>query len=152
MGLIGHSLRILDHLGNDVVVITPDGVLLKNSVIDFGIDATNIEIKLNIDSSMSTGDILVGKKPDVLTTVDPNVTTTRKYLSQIGDGVLPLTTTWEAIIGGGTGDVVGPASAVNNNLVAFDGTTGKLIKDSGVSSSGSGLTQDQVLNRLAFRA
>lgn len=30
-----------------------------------------------------------------------------------------------------TGDVVGPASAVNNRLVAFDGTTGKLIKDSG---------------------
>lgn len=36
--------------------------------------------------------------------------------------------------GGGGGDVVGPASAVNDNVVAFDGTTGKLIKDSGVSS------------------
>lgn len=37
--------------------------------------------------------------------------------------------------GGGTGDVVGPASAVNNNLVAFDTTTGKLVKDSGVATS-----------------
>jgi hypothetical protein len=29
------------------------------------------------------------------------------------------------------GDVVGPASAVDNNVAAFDGVTGKLIKDSG---------------------
>jgi hypothetical protein len=31
-------------------------------------------------------------------------------------------------IGTGTGDVVGPASATDNAIVAFDGTTGKLIK------------------------
>lgn len=37
--------------------------------------------------------------------------------------------------GSGSGDVAGPASAVNNNLAAFDGTTGKLIKDGGVAAS-----------------
>ena len=37
--------------------------------------------------------------------------------------------------GGGNGDVVGPVSAVNDNLAAFDGTTGKLIKDSAYSVS-----------------
>jgi hypothetical protein len=36
------------------------------------------------------------------------------------------------------GDVVGPASAVNNNLMASDGTTGKLLKDSGLPSSSTG--------------
>lgn len=35
--------------------------------------------------------------------------------------------------GGGTGDVTGPASAVANNIAVFDGTTGKVIKDSGTS-------------------
>lgn len=35
--------------------------------------------------------------------------------------------------GTGTGDVVGPASAVDGRLAAFDGVTGKLIEDSGVS-------------------
>lgn len=35
------------------------------------------------------------------------------------------------INGSGTGDVVGPASATNNRLAAFDGATGKLIKDAG---------------------
>jgi hypothetical protein len=34
--------------------------------------------------------------------------------------------------GDGTGDVVGPFSSVNNHLVAFDGTTGRLLKDGGV--------------------
>jgi len=39
-----------------------------------------------------------------------------------------------AIVGAEIEDVVlGPASAVNNNLVSFDGTTGKLVKDSGVA-------------------
>jgi len=37
--------------------------------------------------------------------------------------------------GTGAGDVIGPSSAINNNFAAFDGTTGKLIKDSGSSSS-----------------
>lgn len=37
--------------------------------------------------------------------------------------------------GGGSGDVVGPSSATNNNFVAFDGTTGKLVKDSAKSAS-----------------
>ncbi len=36
------------------------------------------------------------------------------------------------VVGDGTGDVVGPASAVNNRLAAFDGTSGTLLKDSGV--------------------
>lgn len=36
-------------------------------------------------------------------------------------------------VGPGGGDVAGPASAVNNQVVYFDGTTGKLLKDSGVT-------------------
>lgn len=38
---------------------------------------------------------------------------------------------WDFIQGNQDGVVVGPASAVNGNVVLFDGTTGKLIKDSG---------------------
>lgn len=36
-------------------------------------------------------------------------------------------------LGTGTGDVVGPASAVDDNIATFDTTTGKLIQDSGSS-------------------
>lgn len=35
------------------------------------------------------------------------------------------------IAGGGSGDVVGPATATNNAVALFDGTTGELLKDSG---------------------
>lgn len=35
----------------------------------------------------------------------------------------------------GSGDVTGPGSATANNFASFDGTTGKIIKDSGVSAA-----------------
>lgn len=38
----------------------------------------------------------------------------------------------------GTGDVVGPASATDNALTRFDGTTGKLVQNSGVTADDSG--------------
>lgn len=40
--------------------------------------------------------------------------------------------------GGGSGDVVGPSSATDNAVVRFDGTTGKLVKNSGVTIDDSG--------------
>lgn len=45
----------------------------------------------------------------------------------ITDGVI-------SAAGTGTGDVVGPAGSTNNNIVVFDGITGKLIKDSGAAA------------------
>jgi hypothetical protein len=39
---------------------------------------------------------------------------------------------------GGTGDVVGPASATDNAITRFDGTTGKLIQNSTVTLSDTG--------------
>lgn len=44
-------------------------------------------------------------------------------------------TVWTTVSGGGggSGDVVGPASAGNGNIALFDGATGKLIKDSNAS-------------------
>jgi hypothetical protein len=46
--------------------------------------------------------------------------------------------------GGGTGDVVGPSVSVSNNVALFDGVTGKLIKDSGLTLSGNN-TGDQTI-------
>lgn len=54
----------------------------------------------------------------------------------LGSGLSMSGTTLSAT-GSGSGDVSGPASSVNNNVVFFDGTTGKLIKDSGLALSGS---------------
>lgn len=43
-------------------------------------------------------------------------------------------------IGAGSGDVVGPGSAGDNNIAVFDSTTGKLIKDSGATLDSNGLS------------
>lgn len=37
--------------------------------------------------------------------------------------------------GGGTGDVVGPASSTDGDVALFSGTTGKLLQDTGIASS-----------------
>lgn len=38
--------------------------------------------------------------------------------------------------GSGSGNVEGPASAINNNFAVFDGTTGEILKDGGTSVTG----------------
>jgi hypothetical protein len=43
--------------------------------------------------------------------------------------------------GGGSGDVEGPASATDNALARYDGTTGKLLQDSAISVSDAGLVR-----------
>ena len=54
----------------------------------------------------------------------------------LGSG-LTMTGTTLSASGGGSGDVVGPASATDNAIVRFDGTTGKLVQNSGVIVSDS---------------
>jgi hypothetical protein len=60
-------------------------------------------------------------------------------------------TTWDAFgtSGVGSGDVVGPASAVDERVAVFDATTGKLIKDGGqtiaeIIAAGAGAAGDVV--------
>jgi hypothetical protein len=53
--------------------------------------------------------------------------TNGQVLSTNGSGVLSWAT------GSGSGDVVGPASATDNAVARFDGTTGKLIQNSAVT-------------------
>lgn len=50
----------------------------------------------------------------------------------VGDG---STAGGVAVGGGGAGDVVGPGAAVDENVVVFDSTTGKLVKDGGINKS-----------------
>lgn len=51
----------------------------------------------------------------------------------------------------GTGDVVGPASAVDNDVCLFDSTTGKLIKSAGVGlATKAGVTTGTFTPTLAF--
>jgi hypothetical protein len=44
------------------------------------------------------------------------------------------------VSGSGTGDVVGPGSAIDYGMVVFNGTTGKIIQDSGKRNYGGSAT------------
>lgn len=44
----------------------------------------------------------------------------------------------ETPLGGGTGDVVGPGAATDNAIARYDGTTGKLLQNSGATVDDSG--------------
>lgn len=48
--------------------------------------------------------------------------------------------------GGGSGDVVGPASVIDDRLAVFDGTTGKLIKQGGKTATEVGSHLDSTSN------
>lgn len=64
----------------------------------------------------------------------------------LGSG-LSMSGTTLSVIGGGGGDVVGPASATDNAIVRFDGTTGKLVQSSGVTiDDGDSVTFSQRVN------
>ena len=86
---------------------------------------------------------------------DAGTKNTGQALNALGDAVADLETG-----GGGTGDVVGPASAVDGRAVLFDGTTGKLIKSAsaapvlhggGAGGALSGTFPDPGLNEEAVQ-
>jgi len=78
---------------------------------------------------------MVIAKPNVselkdLTDVDDSLAPSDEQILKYED----TTSEFEAV-SSGSGDVVGPGSAINENLVVFNSTTGKIIKDSTVNIS-----------------
>lgn len=59
-------------------------------------------------------------------------------LATTDDTVQEIANKFDAFAGGGSGDVVGPASATDNAIARFDTTTGKLLQNSGVTIDDSG--------------
>jgi len=87
--------------------------------------------------TLSTSDIT-----GILAVVNGGTATSTPSLVQ-GTNVT-ITGTWPnqtiSAVGTGFGDVVGPASSTANNLAAFDGTTGKLLKEAATVTPNQGGT------------
>ena len=62
-------------------------------------------------------------------TGDPTDLTADQASTILDAATDPFVRTSDLPSGGGTGDVVGPASSTDNAVAAFDGTTGKLLKN-----------------------
>lgn len=137
---IGMSLTIFAVDGSIAAIIDGDGVTLgTGKAISFGSDQFNTEILLKLIAVINKGSILYGSTNDTLTTLNPNTTTTRKYLSQIGDGSQVGATTWEAVAGSGQAAI--QFKDEGSNL----GTSGTVDT---VDFTGSGVTASRVTNTL----
>lgn len=107
---------------------------LKGTAINPILPLKGKSIEFGIDCALGFGKIEVDGQTTV-TAPRPNAT-----LELIeGTGItltnddVNKTITITAAGGAGTGDVVGPASAVDERVAVFDGITGKLIKDGGMT-------------------
>jgi len=117
--------------------------------------ATTEFVKSEIDSVLAVADVLtykgtigVGGTVTSLPTSDYKIGWAYKvitagtysgYTCEIGDmitcvvdfNITPNNSDWTVIQSNLDGAVIGPTSAINNHIATFNGTTGKLIKDSG---------------------
>lgn len=92
--------------------------------------------RLNIFKSSANP--TTGEVPENQWLVHKNTTTGTLSLWANDEGVIIYTPLGPT----GTGDVTGPAGSINNNVVFFNGVTGKIIKDSGLTLAGNN-TGDQ---------
>lgn len=103
-----------------------------DAIPDHSTASTGQVIKKQSDGSLAfedeTGAVssVFGKTGDVA-----NISDTAGYLYNDGSGNFSYTSP------SGSGDVSGPSSSTDGNVVTFNGTTGKVIKDSGLALSGS---------------
>lgn len=73
--------------------------------------------------------------PNALPTSIPGATTYRVVLYSLASVDASVFHFYVAPSSGGTGNVTGPAGATANNLATYNGTTGLVIKDGGVSAA-----------------
>jgi len=84
---------------------------------------TSTAAAVPVDTNLADGELAI------------NLTDEKLYFKNAGGTVKLLAST-----AGSSGDVVGPASATDGNLAAFDGTTGKLIKQAATVTVAQGGT------------
>jgi hypothetical protein len=93
---------------------------------------TSTAAAVPVDTNLADGELAI------------NTTDEKLYFKNAGGTVKLLAST-----AGSSGDVVGPASAVDGSLAAFDGITGKLIKNANLTANnvllGNGTGAPQVV-------
>jgi len=69
-------------------------VFIDEAGVHFKPDINNNDVLLFIDKAIRKGNILYSSSDNLLTTLPPNITTTRKYLSQVGNGSVSNNPEW----------------------------------------------------------
>ena len=127
------SSAYLEDITEPTITDTGTGVLFKKTGDDglFWKPGSGTAVDLTAsggftDPMTTRGDVIIRNAANA--TARLGIGTASQVLTSDGTDI-----SWSAVAG--TGDVVGPGSAVDNNLCSFDTTTGKLIQDSGLLTS-----------------
>lgn len=131
----GGTVTSVGIIGTDGIQVDSGSPVTTSGDIQLGVDAATMKTTLNL-AGTNTGDqnlfgiIAVSGQGNVV------ADTTNDTLTLVAGSNITITTdpSTDAITinstASGSGDVVGPASATDNAIARFDGTTGKLIQDS----------------------
>lgn len=117
------SGRLIDYLGADVIANRPVAPDLHPNTLGL-FYATDTQI-------LSAWDGTVWADVEASSIDAANVTYDNTASGLTATDVQDAIDELDTLIGGLSGDVVGPGSSVADHIALFDGTTGKLIKDGG---------------------
>lgn len=133
------SVVVTSSTGTDGTILAADG---SNAGVFTATDYT----KLAAISGTNTGDQFIFKNVAVAGQSTVTAETTNDTLTLVAGTNVTITTdagtdsvTINASGGGGSGDVVGPASSTDNAFARFDSTTGKLLQNSTATLDDVGL-------------
>ena len=135
VGSLNNKLRLTAN-GGDIDVIANTNNINLNSVktiVQTDLDVGTTGVNINGTSGKATLPGGVDKLSTLTTAVDVSVSAAPSAGQVLTAGAGGTTATWVTPAGGGGGDVTGPASSVNNNIVVWNGTSGDLVQDGGVS-------------------
>jgi len=128
----GHSITIAQ---NTADIITVSGLTVTNSN-NISQNTTDIANVSGVAFTAIQSGVSLGGQIDIFSAKNG---TDLEFNTIQGAGIVSITTAGNIVTisgtGDGNGDVVGPASATDNALAVYDGTTGKLIKNSSASIS-----------------
>lgn len=117
----------LNDIDAEIGVINGDISSIEGDITTINTDIGNLETAVDtIEDDITAIDLEIDGIQTNIDTVESNVATNTSDISTINGTLGTLNTTV-------SGKVTGPASAVDNRVPVFDGTTGKLIKQSAAS-------------------
>ncbi len=96
----GEVTAPLLRITNDLAIVV---ISIDDTGVNFGKDINNNDILFFVTKAIRRGNILYSPSDNLIAPLDPNITTTRKYLSQVGTGSVPNNPEWVEVTGGGGG-------------------------------------------------